>query len=85
MASVELIESFAQLCSSEARLYVVGEKSLLDAVDRCQNFAVAYGLVADIGQDEVQFIMAEAFGTKPGLAPTPQLKRGDFDPFGDAS
>jgi len=84
MASVELIESFAQLCQSEARLYVIGEKSLLDAVDRCQNFAVAYGLVDDLGQDEVQLIMAKAFGERPGGPPKPQLKHGSFDPFGDA-
>jgi len=79
------VEAFADLCAAEARLYVIGEKSLLDAVDRCQNFAVAYGIVPLLGQDEVQRIMAEAFGDRPGGPPKRQLKRGTHDPFGDAS
>jgi len=81
----EKIQAFKELRTAECRLYVAGEKSLQQAVDRCQNFAVAYGLVDDLGQDEVQYLMAKAFGDKPGGPPKRQLKKGDYDPFGEAS
>jgi hypothetical protein len=78
----EKITAFRELCVTEARLYGLG-KSLHDAVDRCQNYAVAFGLVDDLGQDEIQLIMATAFGDRPGGPPKKQLKKGDFDPFGE--
>lgn len=46
---------------ARAMLYAVGELSLQDAVDGCQQAAEAYGLVAEVGQDKVQEIIAEAF------------------------
>ena len=48
---------------AEARaiLYAAGELTLQDAVDGCQRAAEAYGLVAELGQDAVQEIIAEAF------------------------
>ena len=33
----------------------------IDAIDKAQNEAVAFGTVADIGQDAVQEVMARAF------------------------
>jgi hypothetical protein len=44
-----------------AILYAAGELTLQDAVDGCQQAAEAYGLVAEIGQDAVQAIIASAF------------------------
>jgi hypothetical protein len=48
---------------AEARaiLYAAGELTLQDAVDGSQRAAEAYGLVAKLGQDAVQEIIAEAF------------------------
>jgi hypothetical protein len=77
-------KTFRELCDAECRLYVLG-KHLHDAVDRCQHFAVAYGLVDAIGQDEVQFIMACAFGDRPGGPPKRQLQRGEHDPFAEST
>jgi hypothetical protein len=42
-------------------LWAAGELSLHDAVDVLQADAVRDGLVAEIGQDAVQAIMAKAF------------------------
>ena len=52
---------FPTFCDAEAALYLARRKSLHDAVDACQDYAVGYGIVAAIGQDEVQLIMARAF------------------------
>jgi hypothetical protein len=53
---------FRAKCIDAAERYAIGKVRLLDAVDALQNYAVAYGLVADdISQDAVQAIMAEAF------------------------
>lgn len=48
---------------AEARaiLFAAGELTLQDAVDGCQQYAEASGLLAEIGQDKVQEIMAQAF------------------------
>jgi hypothetical protein len=60
-ANNALIEAFALRCWSRDRLYAEGELDLHDAVDVLQEFAGTSGLVATIGQDEVQAIMADAF------------------------
>lgn len=56
------VEVFRLRCISRARLWASGEIDLDVAVDELQESAVASGLVELVGQDEVQFIMAEAFG-----------------------
>jgi hypothetical protein len=53
---------FETLCRTRAELFALGEYSLHDAVDRLQSWAVSNGLVEQLGQDEVQKIMAAAFG-----------------------
>jgi hypothetical protein len=47
---------------ARAYLWAACEFDLHQAVDKLQHDAVASGLVAEIGQDAVQAIMAEAFG-----------------------
>jgi hypothetical protein len=53
--------AFKARCEARALLYHAGEIDLQDAVDELQASAVASGLVREIGQDEVQRIMAAAF------------------------
>jgi hypothetical protein len=55
------LEVFAERCKARAMLWQAGEISLHDAVDVLQHAAVRDGLVAQLGQDEIQRIMAEAF------------------------
>jgi hypothetical protein len=50
------------VCEARAYLWAACEFDLHEAVDVLQADAVASGLVAEIGQDAVQAIMAEAFG-----------------------
>jgi hypothetical protein len=54
-------DAFELRCWSRAQLYELGEIDLHDAVDVLQQFAEETGLVAAIGQDEVQKIMSDAF------------------------
>jgi hypothetical protein len=49
-------------CESRAKLWRAGEIDLHTAVDELQQAAEASGLVAAIGQDELQTLMAAAFG-----------------------
>jgi hypothetical protein len=53
--------AFALRCSAPAELWRSGELQLQDAIDELQPAAETNGLVANLGQDEVQRIMAEAF------------------------
>ena len=53
--------TFIALCWARAQLYAAGTIGLHDAVDSLQEWAVEKGLVAEIGQDEVQLIMAREF------------------------
>jgi hypothetical protein len=55
------LETFAARCEARAALWQAGELTLHDAVDELQADAVRHGLVADVGQNEVQRIIAEAF------------------------
>ena len=64
-AKAEPREVFALRCWARARLYAEGELELAEAVDALQAAAEAYGLVADIGQDAVQAILAAAFAKVP--------------------
>jgi hypothetical protein len=54
-------ERFALRCWARAQLYQMDEFDLHEAVDVLQTLAQDGGLVAAVGQDEVQRIMAEAF------------------------
>ena len=53
---------FKERCEVRAILVEAAVYDLHEAVDVLQADAVESGLVADLGQDEVQAIMAEAFG-----------------------
>lgn len=57
----DLLEVFQARCQARALLYLGGAISLHDAVDELQRAAEATGLVEQIGQDEVQAIMSDAF------------------------
>lgn len=56
-----VLDVFRARCEARAVLVAEGEMDFLDAVDGLQDAAVAYGLVAEIGQDAVQEVMAAAF------------------------
>jgi hypothetical protein len=55
------LEVFSLRCWARARLYAAGELTLQDAVDGCQQHAEAHGLVAQLGQNAIQQIIADAF------------------------
>jgi hypothetical protein len=55
------LEVFRARCAARSYLVAAGEIDLHDAVDRLQHDAISTGLVAAVGQDEVQGIMAAAF------------------------
>lgn len=52
---------FVALCEARALLWQTNEISLQEAVDWLQTYAVRTGLVLELGQDEVQHLMAQAF------------------------
>jgi hypothetical protein len=52
---------FIARCEARALLWQAGELDLHEAVDELQAAAVRDGLVAQLGQDEVQRLMVEAF------------------------
>jgi hypothetical protein len=52
---------FRARCEARALLWRVGALDLCEAVDELQDSAVRSGLVDEIGQDEVQRIMVDAF------------------------
>jgi hypothetical protein len=67
----EQIEKFSTLCESAAReSRAEPRRRRLDAVDRCQNDALATGLVDALGADAVQAIMAAAFAKHPWIDDT---------------
>jgi hypothetical protein len=56
------IRIFTELCWARAHLWAEGTWTWIgDAVDPLQAWAQQHGLAAQIGQDEVQRIVAEAF------------------------
>lgn len=55
------VAAFRPRCEDAARRFDDGDLDLHDAVDALQEDAVRSGLVEAIGQDAVQWIMAEAF------------------------
>jgi hypothetical protein len=62
-------EIFAARCQARAQLVAAGEMDLHDAVDGLQADAEVSGLVDELGQDEVQRIMGEAFVNADELEP----------------
>jgi hypothetical protein len=60
-ASVSPLEMFKLRCEARSYLCSAGEMNLAEAVDGLQNAAVSSGLVAEIGQDRVQEIIAREF------------------------
>jgi hypothetical protein len=57
------VEIFTARAWARATLFAAGEMTLHTAVDQLQQDAVASGLVAELGQDEIQHIMSAAFAT----------------------
>lgn len=66
---VPALDIFRERCEARAILVEACLFDLQDAVDGLQAAAVASGLVADIGQDAVQRMMAEAFAIMPRAGP----------------
>jgi hypothetical protein len=58
---VDLLDAFAERAGARAYLWAVGEYDMPEAVDRLQHDAERDGLVARMGQDGVQAILARAF------------------------
>ena len=61
MSAPQSIVVFKVRCEARALLVATGDLDLHEAVDGLQAAAVASGLVAALGQDSVQAIMADAF------------------------
>jgi hypothetical protein len=55
------LEVFTLRCWARATLWQVGEYDLHQAIDPLQEAAERDGLVAKLGQDKVQAILAKAF------------------------
>lgn len=70
---------FTARCEARALLWQAEEFDLPDAVDALQAAAIASGLIAELGQDEVQRLMATAFHAVRGDRP----KSGDKVPAGN--
>jgi hypothetical protein len=62
---VPLIEVFAAKSEALAMLVDAGMIELHGAVDELQAYAVARGLIAAFGQDEIQRIISDAFAWVP--------------------
>jgi hypothetical protein len=61
-AKADPLEVFLARAEARAHLVACGLHSLQESVDTLQESAVAQGLVARHGQDEIQQILSEAFG-----------------------
>jgi hypothetical protein len=71
-------EIFVARCEARAELWQAGEFDLHEAVDELQAAAVRDGLVAKLGQDEVQAVMSAAFGAvRDDLVLTTVVKTSD--------
>jgi hypothetical protein len=67
---IDAAEIFRERCEARAFLYAAYDYDLHEAVDALQTAAEANGLIAEIGQDAVQAMMADAFGrTQPTRVP----------------
>jgi hypothetical protein len=61
LADDRTVEYFKALCWARGHLWREGYLEGTDAIDVLQRWAVDSGLIAQIGQDEVQRLMSEAF------------------------
>ncbi|WP_354175536.1 hypothetical protein [Bradyrhizobium sp. LA6.1] len=61
------LDDFVECCGDHAWYHADGWISLQFAADNLQALAERWGLVAEIGQDGVQAVMAEAFAPAPEL------------------
>jgi hypothetical protein len=61
--TIDPVAVFTARAEARALLYAAGEFDLHEAVDKLQADAERSGLVAAIGQDQVQRIITEAFST----------------------
>jgi hypothetical protein len=64
-APVPVLDVFRLRCQARAELVAACLIDFYQAIDELQAAAVHSGLVAEIGQDGVQAIMAEAFAKVP--------------------
>ena len=71
------LDVFTLRAWARARLWQVGEIDLHEAVDELQAAAEASGLVAKLGQDRVQAVMARAFAAVRDDLPTEQDMMAD--------
>jgi hypothetical protein len=60
-APADTVKVFAALCWARGHLWREGYLEGADAVDVLQQWAVDNGLVDELGQDDVQRLIAEAF------------------------
>jgi hypothetical protein len=58
------IERLKLLSEARASLVEAGKMSLQDSVDLSYEYAMSRGLVALLGDDEIQTILAQTFGRK---------------------
>jgi hypothetical protein len=75
----DALEVFIARAEARALLWQAGELDLHQAVDELQAAAIASGLVAELGQDEVQRLMAEAFAAVRGDLGADE--KGSAEPF----
>jgi hypothetical protein len=61
VSAADPVEAFTLRCWANAQLVAAGELALHEAVDGLQADAERDGLVAELGQDAVQMILATAF------------------------
>jgi hypothetical protein len=57
--------AFRKRCMARVAAVRSGKMQLIDAVDALQTVAKQEGLIREFGQDEVQRILSEVFGTEP--------------------
>lgn len=60
--TISPVDVFRARAEARAVLFAAGELDLQEAVDALQAAAIATAVIAAIGQDAVQAIMASAFG-----------------------
>ena len=60
---VNLLDAFIERADARAYLWSIGELTLHEAVDVLQADAERDGLIEQIGQDQIQKILAECFAS----------------------
>src|SRR5262245_55526863 len=62
-----VLDVFETRCQLRAHLCTEGVMDLHDAVDGMQAYAIKSGLLAELGQDAIQHLMADAFAKVPRM------------------